>query len=201
VAKGHPPSGERSKVRVVMVEFEGPSGDLHQLTQTLANAVRPQPVIMQAPATPALPPAPPQNGAQPDLFQHVDAATAPAVEEQPPAPKPPNGAPRKLRTPNLISDLDFDGGPKSFKAYIDEINPSGHHARYLAITQWFKEYRQVPEIGADHVFTCYRYLNLPVPADMTLAFRQLKAKQWVEAGEARAHYKITHIGLNQLTTP
>lgn len=118
-----------------------------------------------------------------------------------PAPKAPSkpSAPKKLRTPNLISDLDFDSGPKSFKAYIDEIQPTGHHLRYLAITQWFKEYRQILEIGADHVFTCYRFLNLPVPADMTMAFRQLKGKQWVEAGEARAHYKITHIGLNQLT--
>src|SRR5688500_18772872 len=96
--KGIPPSGERSKVRVVMVEFAGPSGDLHQLTPTLANAVRPQPIIMAAPAAPALPPhaAPAVNVAGPDLFQGVTAEDEPPVvpDEHPPAPKPPNGAKR-----------------------------------------------------------------------------------------------------------
>lgn len=204
--KGTPPSVERSKVRVVLVEFEGPSGDLQQLAQTLANAVRPQQIVMQAPPALPVPTQPaahvlPLNGTSPGLFDDlpdVEPARAEA-EERPPAPRPANGTKRKPKTPSLISDLDFNSGPKPFKAYIAEIDPQDHQRRYLAITHWLKEYRNITEVGADHVYTCYRLLDLPAQADMTMTFRKLNALAWVEKGSERGMYKITHIGENQLT--
>lgn len=201
--KGHPPSSERSKVRVVMVEFEGPSGDLHQLTQTLANAVRPQPIIMPAAPTPALPvpAAPPTNGTGPDLFHNVSAddLTPEVAVERVTAPKAGNGAKRKSKVPAVIENIDFTGEPQPFKQFMAELNVEDYGRRYLGITQWFKEHRQTPEIGADHIYTCYRFLSLPVPEDLTVAFRKLKAAGAVANGSKRGLYRITHIGENQLT--
>jgi hypothetical protein len=74
-----------------------------------------------------------------------------------------------------------------------------HGRRYLGITQWFKEHRQTPEIGADHIYTCYKFLGLPVPEDVTVAFRNLKQSGAVAKGSARGLYRITHIGENMLT--
>jgi hypothetical protein len=197
---------ERSKVRLVMVEFDGPSGDLQQLAQTLANAVKPQQIVVQAPtAAPLLAPAHlpvnalPQNGVAQNVFDAVTPELPQNPVPEPPLTKSPNGTKRKMKTPNLISDLDFNSDPKPFKAYIAEIDPQDHQRRYLAITQWLKEYRQIEEAGADHIYTCYRFLDLSVPDDMTVTFRKLKALAWVERGSARGMYKITHIGENQLT--
>jgi hypothetical protein len=156
-----------------------------------------------APALPA--PAQPasiaagKNGAAPDLFEALPTEEDSDPEPEPPTTKPSNGTKRKLKTPNLISDLDFNSGLKPFKEYIAEINPQDHLRRYLAITQWLKEHHRIAEVGADHVYTCYRFLNLPVPDDMTVAFRNLKRLAWVEKGSTRGMYKITHIGENQLT--
>jgi hypothetical protein len=200
---------ERSKVRVVMVEFEGPSGDLQQLAQTLANAVRPQQIIMQLPAAASLPAIapPPAAPAQRDLFTDVpDAEVYPENPPAPPAPakrvsvpKPQNGAKRKPKTPNVIEEIDFTGQPHPFKEFMTALGVEDHGRRYLGISQWFKEHRQTPEIGADHIYTCYKFLSLTVPGDVTVAFRNLKLNGAVATGSARGMYRITHIGENILT--
>ena len=179
---------ERSKVRVVMVEFEGNSGDLQQLAQTLANAVRPQQIVMNLSAAPAAPAAitppavangTPANGQARDLFADVHDAepvTDPAAEPAPPAaPKPQNGAKKKAsKTPTVIENIDFTGQPQPFKEFMAALGVEDHGRRYLGITQWFKEHRGTAEIGADHIYTCYKFLNLPVPEDLTVAFRNLR---------------------------
>jgi hypothetical protein len=200
--------GERAKVRVVMVEFEGSSGDLQQLAQTLANAVRPQQIIMPIHAPPtqaALPSAPAANGQQRDLFadyQDADVADEvdePPMEEKVPAPKPANGQKRKQKTPSLIEDIDFTGEPSPFKDFMQELGVEDHGRRYLGIAQWFKEHRSLAEIGADHIYTCYKFLTLSVPEDVTAAFRSLKRRGAVAKGSGRGLYRITHVGENILT--
>ena len=115
------------------------------------------------------------------------------------AAKPHNGAKRKHKTPSIISELEFISGVKPFKEYIEEQTPKDHSKRYLAITQWLKEYRGIAEVGADHVYTCYRFLSMAVPNDILSVFRALKKQGWVETGSEPGLFKINHIGENKLT--
>lgn len=191
----------------MLVDFDGSSGDLHQLAQTFAHAVR-----LPQPGTRTIASPPPGNGALPPVQQRpteesnglFDDLPDPdiietTVEEGAPADKPANGTKRKkLRTPVVVSTLDLTKGPVSFDDFIKDQDPKKHSKRYLAITQWLKQYGGLAEIGADHVYTCYRHLGLNVPKDVLSIFRGLKTQGWVEEGSEPGLFKITHVGENHL---
>jgi hypothetical protein len=191
----------------MLVDFEGTSSDLQQLAQTFANAVKAtQPVVgtlLVPPSSGAAVPALSnrQNGEGPGLFDIIEAGEpAVAAPAQAPAAKPQNGSKKKkLRTPNPISDLDLTSGPKPFKEYYEEHAPKDHSKRYLVVAHWLREYRNIAEVGADHVYTCYRFLGMAVPDDVLSVFRGLKKQAWVEAGSSPGTFRINHIGENQLT--
>ena len=210
-SKNHnPPPNDHVRARFMLVDVEGSSQDLQQIAQAFAHAVKAgQPVVVHLPALPApQEPAPmrtlngatesngharaPLNGAATDAVE-VDA------EVKAPASRPQNCVKRKLKTPTLISDLEFTSGAKPFQAYIEEQSPKDHSKRYLAIAYWLRQYRNITEIGANHVYTCYRCLSMGVPDDVGSALRGLKKQAWMEAGSARGLFKLTHIGENQLT--
>jgi hypothetical protein len=206
-SKQNQPPSERSRVRFILVDFDGTSSDMHQLAQTFAAAVKapPQNVLVMNPpahqngAPPAIEVAPaPLNGANgvhADSHEDVNdiVFTAPAPN------KPQNGSTKKkLKTPSVISSLEFTTGPKPFKEYFQEQAPDEHSKRYLVCVQWLKEFRGIAEVGADHIYSCYRAVGLTVPDDVLSVFRGLKKQAWVENGEKRGLFKITHIGEGQL---
>ncbi len=203
-SKGNSQPGERSKVRFVFVEFDGASGDLQQIAQTLANAVRQQPVVVNAPALPPAKPTaslPAGEGGNPGLFDgdaEIEEEDRPDAPPRPPAAKRSAGVRKKLKTPSPVPGLEFASGAKSLKDYMEEQSPRGNPKKYLAITQWLKEYRAVEEVGADYVYTCYRALGWTVPDDVLSVFRSLKKQAWVEDGSGPGLYKINHIGEGQL---
>ena len=199
--------GERSRARLFFAEVEGSTTEIQQLIQSFANATRsPQQVLIYpqplpaAPAAPALPPAA-APAPQPGLFDEVPVAEPEAGAAAAPAspPKPSNGTKKKLRTPQLVSDLEFADGPKSLADFIKEIDPKEHSKRYLAIAYWLRQYRNLSEVGGDHIYTCYRALGLNVPKDVGSILRALKSQEWLEPGTKAGFYKVTHIGENQLT--
>lgn len=124
----------------------------------------------------------------------------PEPAPSPPASKPQNGAAKKkLRTPQLVSGLEFTSGRKPLTDYVKEIDPKEHSKRYLAIVFWLRQYRDISEVSGDHIYTCYRALGLNVPKDVGSVLRALKSQEWLERGSKDGLYKITHIGENQLT--
>ncbi len=197
------PGDERSRGRIVVLDFDLAQGEISQLAGAIVSALKPPLQVVQA-----LPPAAPKslshqsNGEQRELFDHQDQAKVDdALQEAEvvPALKPQNASRNKgkLRTPVILPDLEFTSGDKSLEAYVTEQAPSEHSKRYLVITQWLKLYRGVNEVGADHIYTCYRYLGLSVPDDVLSTFRALKKQGWVEAAE-RGTFRINHIGEKQL---
>jgi len=211
-----PPPPERSHLRFVLVDIDGTPGDIQNLTQTLVQAVR----ASQQPAVQPRTHAPlPLNGvapvsataapAQPTLFDGMESDGAEIEPEVPPAaatpsvstapPKPTNGSKKTYRTPQLVSTIEFNGGEKSLADYIKEMNPKDHSKRYLAITQWLKQYRAIDQVSGDHVYTCYRALGLNVPKDVLSVFRAIKAQGWVKSGTDDGTFVITHVGENKLT--
>jgi hypothetical protein len=208
--KNHtPPSNERVRARFMLVDLEGTSQDLQQIAQAFAHAVKAShPAVVQMPALPApQEPAPMRalnsaaeangHGAA-TLNGEVATEPAPAPADTASPSKPQNGSKRKLRTPVLISELEFTSGPKTFQAYIEEQAPKDHSKRYLAIAYWLRQFRSIAEISIDHVYTCYRALGLGVPDDVGGVLRGLKRQAWMETGSAKGFFKLTHIGENQL---
>jgi len=182
------------------VEGEVAPGELQMFAQTLAAAIRQPPQTSQVPSNGAITAPPKPQAEQPDLFNDIEPEIEAEPEgESPLPPKPQNGSKKKLRTPQLVSGLEFKSGEKSLEDYIREIDPKEHSKRYLAITYWLRQYRNLAEVSGDHVYTCYRSLGLNVPKDVGSIFRALKSQEWVEPGSKGGFYKITHIGENQLT--
>lgn len=157
---------------------------------------------MQSPAQPAaLPvaaPAPPIS--QPGLFDGLSEEDAAIAEAAPtPAPKPQGSKPkRKFKVPVPVEGLEFISGKLPLKQYMEEQAAEEHSKRYLAIAFWLKEYRGFEEIGADHVYSCYRALGWNVPDDVLSVFRGIKAQGWVVEGSKKGLFKINHIGEGQL---
>lgn len=204
-SKGSSPTGEKSRFRFVLVEGEVAPGELQMFAQTFAAALKPpqqQNGVQAHQAAITTPPALPRPQVeQPSLFDE-----GPAEDEVPepgslPAAKSHTGVKKKLRTPQLVSELEFTSGPKSLEEYIHEIDPKEHSRRYLALTYWLRQYRNCPEVSGDHIYSCYRALGLHVPRDVGSVFRALKRQEWVEPGSKTGCYKITHIGENLLTKP
>ena len=200
--KNNQPVGERSRVRFIMVDFDGTSSDMQQLAHTFAAAVKAPPqniIMMQPPAH--------QNGVHPaiELAQaplngngHIHEPVSEEVHQDafiPPAPpKAQNAAKKKLRTPVLLSELDFTSGAKPFKTYWQEQTPEQQSKQYLVCMQWLKEHRGITEVGADHIYTLFRAVGLNVPADVLGVLRGLKKGSFVEKGTKQGFFKITHIG-------
>jgi hypothetical protein len=201
---GHRDDGGDTYVRFIMLETRGNASGLQQIAQAISQAVRPTTVIQQVAAPPAMPalpmPAPPQsNGADHDFQPSVELVdegltTAPAGARKSPAKK------RKLRMPEVLTDLDLTGGAVPFVQYFNEKNPGDHSKRYLVIAAWLKEYRQIDEISSDHIYTCYRTLNMNVVADVGSIFRGCKKQGWFQAGSQPGWFAINHIGLGQVNS-
>lgn len=194
-----------TQIRFIMLEARGNAADLQQIAQAITSAVRPTTVIQQIAAPPAMPAALPANGqqpgivAEPDLHPSVEivdeAVTTPPSTRKGPAKK------KKLRMPEVLNELDLTSGPVPFVQYFNEKNPDDDHSkRYLVIAAWLKEYRQLDEINSDHIYTCYRKLNMNVVADVGSIFRGCKRQGWFQAGSKPGWFAINHIGLGQVNS-
>lgn len=199
---GNRESGGDTYVRFIMLETRGNAAGLQQIAQAISQALRPTTIIQQAVAPPVMPAlqgiAPPQgNGADPELHPSVEIVDE-GVTTLPPAARRSSAKKRKLRTPEVLNDLDLTSKPMPFVQYFNKKNPDEHSKRYLVIAAWMKEYRQIGAISIDHIYTCYRMLNLNVVADVGSVFRRCKKRGWFNAADQPGWYAINHVGINQV---
>lgn len=192
--------GDKNRFRVLLIEGDVLPGELEVFAQAIAAAIRPTPPSPMSPRTvPAAIPASKPVFVAPNSFADDVPQTELEIEQESPPTKPQNGpVKKKLRTPKLVSDLEFTSGEKPLVDFMKEHDPKGHSKRYLAIVYWLKNYRNINEASADHIYTCYRALGLNVPKDVGSVLRGLKSQEWPEKGSDDGFYKITHIGENQL---
>jgi hypothetical protein len=201
---GNRGDNSETQIRFIMLEARGNTADLQQIAQAITSAVRPTTVIQQFAAPPVIPAlpgnAPPQsNGADPDLHPSVEIVDE-GVTTSPPGARKSPAKKRRLRMPVVLNDLDLTSGPMPFVQYFNEKNPGDHSKRYLVIAAWLKEYSQLDEINSDHIYTCYRTLNMNVVADVGSIFRGCKKQGWFNPGSQRGSYAINHIGLGQVNS-
>lgn len=176
-----------------MLDAELAEGDLNQVTQAIQNALRPNPGIQRIVAPPAM------NGGQTTHVEDVQAV----VDEQEisddaekPIARQRVSKSRKYPSPDVI-DVDLKS-PPSFADYIATKKIESDVQRFLTVAAWFKECRQIDEITADHVYTCYRAAHWPYDiGDFAQPLRNLKFKKLMTS-PSRGVFSINHIGLAQV---
>ncbi len=99
------------------------------------------------------------------------------------------------RNPKVLN-IDLISGPISFADFVASKKPSTTMDHYLVIAAWLKEHRKTPQIGADHIFTCYRALGKSVQKDISQPFRIGKSSTYgYFDNPARGKFEINHIGI------
>ena len=193
-------SGGTSRFRLVVLEAEVNEGDLPQLTQAIQNALRPNPIIQHRTIAP--PPVLNNGGLAPDTAagleepteeEDVESSQPSSVEPRRPVREPRQ---RKFRSPKVIN-VDLKSEP-AFKAYALQKNPSSDFDRYLTVACWFKHHRELDEITADHVYTCYREVGWSTKIDdFSKPLRSLKFRQLMD-NPSRGNYAINHLGVSRV---
>lgn len=138
-----------------------------------------------------------QNDAADAIEDLVDDASD---SEAPSAHLP--SKPRRIKRTRPASaetlDTNLEEGDISFKDFHDQKQITTHSKRYLVIGAWFKEHRGENEITGNHIYTCYRWLNMNTMADITQPLRHMKQQGWFNTGSKPGTYAINRIGLNQV---
>jgi hypothetical protein len=192
--------GGPARVRFVMLDAELPEGgDLSQITQAIQNALKPTMIVQQRVT----------NGAATKTIAHVSQEQTDVVEEATAEEElqqqdagstavPRQRGPRKPPSaPQILTDVDLTSDP-SLASYAAKANPKSHLKRYLVITAWFKEHRQIESVGVEHIYTGYRHLKWPTDIkDFAQPLRDLKADQYLSSSE-KGSYTINHLGLQEV---
>jgi hypothetical protein len=79
------------------------------------------------------------------------------------------GGETKPRTsgPKQVKELDFTPkGKTSFGDFVTEKQPKSQDDKNVVSVYWLIEHAVVTPVTIDHVYTCYREQNWPLPTDM-----------------------------------
>jgi hypothetical protein len=201
---------DKAEVEFVYLKVKGGSNALQEAVRTFANTLtRSQPTraVLPAPATPSrrVPAAndpEPVEEQQPSLFGR-DAASdvdVDATAEEVGTPRPARPRVVKARPiPEIIADLDVTTGEVPLAAFIEKKNPETVFEKYLVIAYWLREYRSIPSVTVNHMFTCYRGLKWTPPNDPGSALRDLsKKKRQLMTGDGNGNYTLTILGSNEV---
>jgi hypothetical protein len=194
---GSAPEGT-ARIRFVMLEADVPNSNLSEFAHTIANALKSssyQKVLAAA--------------GSPSAREHTNSASLEAALDEPieevseVEAVASNGSlatkvPSKTRKPYVakvkVIEVDLNSGDMPFEKYVEQKSPDQLIAKFLVIAVWFKEFRNLDEITADHVYTGFKKVGWgPVP-DMTQPFRDLKktGRGDYEGGK----FKVNHIGID-----
>lgn len=106
---------------------------------------------------------------------------------------------RHLRTPRAI-EIDLTSGELPLRAFIEQKKPDSIMKKYLCIIYWLKKHRNINEVNADHMYTCFRHMSWQVPADTAQPLRSMKGRQYgyMQSGSSSGMYTLNHIGENAI---
>jgi hypothetical protein len=184
-----------ARVRFVMLEADVPNGNLSDFTNAITNALRSGHQKALAASTNGHPKDPPVGDSVDTTAEAAEEETEGDAATNSAASAPKTSKPKKYISKPKVLDLDLTSGGKSLADFLNEKNPDGYNAKYLAIAAWFKEYRKTDTITVDHVFTCFKSMgwSFGTMADLTGPLRDLKRQSKGDIEEGR--FTINHIGI------
>lgn len=200
MAKPPAPKSGVTKVRFVMLEAEGPEGDLSQIFSAIQNAVKPTAtVVQQRIISSSAPPAMlPESGVDMEASDDfVDRSADDSVETPTTSSKPAKDQkPRSYPKPQVL-DADLSAGVP-WEDYANARKPDNDKDRFLVAAAWWTEHGGEEAIGISHVYTLYKKMRWPSAiADFAWPLRSLKKDGLLKSG-GRGLYIINHIGLGRV---
>lgn len=198
------PNGDQpGKVKIRVIEFEVEGSDA-----TMQESLKSITAALNRGMTASPPPArnvryvPPPAVSQLDGADHGEAdaeaaesAVEDAQEVRAPAVARKTTTPRKLPTPKVI-EVSFSDVSPTLKSFAAEKKPENDLKRYLVVAYWFKHFKSITDLTADHFFTAYRHLGWVVPRDPGAPIRDLRHKKRTQfgGGKERGTCVINHVG-------
>ncbi|MHB1743955.1 MAG: hypothetical protein ACYCPO_01450 [Acidobacteriaceae bacterium] len=204
MARSERPTDDKGKVKFRFVEFEleGLNSTIEESIKNIVhsmsrNSTMPSRTLVARQTTQTTLPLANGDG-HADLDPEQEAALEGAMDEieagEPARPK----TPRRYTVPSFLSDLDMDSGDMPFKTFAEQQAPKSDNRKYIMIAAWFKKYRSLDTVGPDHVYTCNQKMGWKTQKDVGQPFRYMKKKSYFELA-GRGQWRITHIGLDQLS--
>lgn len=192
-------AGGKVKFRVIEFELEGSDESLHDGLKNLAAALLrsgsttpPSRQIgnsSRAPATSDVESAESEDEVEaPELV--VEESERPAAKRSPAARKP--------ATVKTLDEIVFDDVTPTLTDFFSSKKPGNVLDKYLVIAYWYKNYRKIGDLTADHFHTALRYLNHPTPKDAMQPVRDLRHRKRgkFSGGKTPGTATINHVGEN-----
>lgn len=199
MAKGSGNRGDgRSKIRFIMLEADLGEGDLDQVTQAIANALRPSAPVVQRLVSSGPPVASrPTDVEDAEILEEegddVQVVSAPRSKEKG------SSGPRQYGSPKVLEDVDLESSV-SFADFAAERNPVSVADKYLTVAAWFKLHRNTDAISMHHVYTCFLHprVKWSTKIDDFGGMLRYHKKRNRMTSPSRGLYAINHIGLAEV---
>ncbi len=200
-AKREDPRRAKSKMTFIMFQLDGGDETLQQSFRTIGQALGN--AFQHANQLPARQLPPTLGGVSepdPEIEIIEDGEQEAPVDTNGQAGTPPRRPRSAPKSPELLATLNLNQGTPPLKEFLGTHNPGEVESRrYLAITHWFKNHFDTPEVTVNHIHTAYRHMGWHTPKDAAGPLRDLKNKnQWLTKGSAPGTFAINHIGENQV---
>lgn len=114
--------------------------------------------------------------------------------------KNPSKKPKGSGSKDLTYLTEFDFRPsnnEALKDFFGKYKTSSNFEKNLVFIYYLQEVLKVSEITVDHVYSCYRYLNLKIPSLIQSLIDTKKAKGWIDTSDTN-DMKVTRTGINFL---
>jgi hypothetical protein len=107
------------------------------------------------------------------------------------------GKPTAKTSPSIIKELNLKPkGKKSFVDFANEKQPSLHPEQCAVAVYYLQHELEIPKIGVNHVFTCYKAIGWRLPADFINKLQWIASqKGWIDTSNME-EIKITTHGTN-----
>lgn len=198
-------SKERGKIRGFFFEFEGGDDALQEGLKNFGMALGR--ALTGPPRIPKALPNPNKNGKEESQDENATEVSDPETEDEllDASEENDNGRQKKqtsARKPEpmpSIVDLDHQGKKGvTLESFAKQKKPGSYFERALVIVYWLKNYGDLEEFGADHVFTCFKLLDwTPQPKNYRTMLRDMLNKQKsLDKGSIPGAYRININGEN-----
>jgi hypothetical protein len=100
------------------------------------------------------------------------------------------------KAPLLVDDLDMEGQPTPFAAFIASTTLNKDSAigdKAIVIATWLRDHRQRPDIGPRELYTVCKLMDWDPPTDTTSPMRNLKREDKMRSTK-RGRFELTLVG-------
>jgi hypothetical protein len=101
--------------------------------------------------------------------------------------------PRNYTQPKFLADLDLSSDKESFKDYATRKDPKTDNQKYLVVSRWLHEFKNIDAVTIHHVYTCFQAMKWTSQRDVSQPFRTMMKKDSYYQKNGKG-WKLTHVG-------